>query len=748
MADCALLARDVEVLRKMLVTRSPTEWVQQELVKPARAVAAWPGVRPPVTRRWEAYRGPPRSDQRPSVEEEMLDLVRMHYMETDDPVTRLWLGMMDPPRQSGYQTVPKMTAKYNSHKDLVKQRMAWQARNMAEDYKRWYPEESAHLKALQSQTHAATERRLCDGGAFLPPFHRKVMQSKATRAKYMHNMMEVKNQSYFTDEHDGHEIQAEVYPWPEGDAPRRVLHAPSVYSWRQKQRFFRGEVPSVDFASGRTGRGLDRDGIWSTGRWHGDDVPRGRTTRRARRRAASEPPPGAFTAARLPISFNSTRELLIFPKMTLSTMDRRARRRSLSRTRIAEMFNWEIILDDSLGKPIVQPHMMEMIASAPKVSARRHSYPDAIQHPTPSSQKQSALWEELGQKFGYTHLSVYAVYSAWAAMHDTDRGAFTAPPWMASVDGDGLVEFMEKSSPNGNMQLNPYRHYIHPTWVTPPCMNCASTTHDTRHCPLPCGYCGAPNPNVDYKHVDVARNRHQFPSDEEDDDNGPKAGKHDNPHLASSCPVARHNRCKCTPFPQFHTAAKCLVLCSRPCGNTAHPPGHFKHRNAMGCKSRCCICGMRGHSGTMCKLMTCRCGGKHLGQDCAWQPACRVVGCGRFHCGIHCRACGMDRHTAGPAGVDVMLVGGLCLACVDEGGSSEALDAKGEGKGKGKGKGSRQGRKRRDYRKDGKKEEANKSWYTPLAPRTRPVVGIKSGKSAAKRDRVDGEAEVKIGGCR
>lgn len=737
------LARDVEVLRKMLVTRSSKEWIHQDLVKPVKPVAAWPGVRPPEKPFSEGYKGPPRVDQRPPVEEEILDLVRMHYMESDDPVTRLWLGMIAMPRKSSYQTLPKMTAKQDSHKKYAQERVAWQERNEAEDYKRWYPEDTAHLKALKSQTQAATNRPLYEGGAFLPRFQRRVVQSKAFRVKYLQHVMEMKNQSYFTDEHNGQQIQDELYPWPEGDAPRRVLHVPSVYSWRQKQHFFRSDMPSVDFASGRPGRCLDRDGIWSTGRWYGDDAPRGRSTRRTRRRAASEPPPGAFTSARLHVSFNSTREVLIFPKMSLISMERRTRRRSLSRTRIAEMFNWDITLDDPPPRPPIKPNMMDFLAAPPKNMAKRLNYAEIIQKLTPSMKTCSKLWAELYHGYLQNRLSAHAVVeSALVATLPSSLRDSMWPQCWASVDDADLVELRREYDEKVGLKYS--LHLRNPKAISPstPCSNCTSTDHQTKQCRLPCGHCGAPNPYVEYKHLHVARNRWGFLMDYDDEDNAPKAGEHDNPHLAPSCPVARHNRCKCTSFPQFHTAAKCLVVCSRPCGNVAHPPGHFKHRNAMECKSRCCMCGMRGHSGVKCRYKSCRCGGKHLGQDCGWQPACRVAGCHRFHCGVHCRLCGVDWHTLGD---DLVHVGGLCPTCCSTASQSLVhVDEEVKGKRKPRPRKKRDlGNEKMDAKAAGK---TKKAWYAPLEPRTRPVVGAKSGKCASRWDKVAGDGkEKKVG---
>lgn len=114
-------------------------------------------------------------------------------------------------------------------------------------------------------------------------------------------------------------------------------------------------------------------------------------------------------------------------------------------------------------------------------------------------------------------------------------------------------------------------------------------------------------------------------------------------HFAPYCPVSPSNRCKCTAFPTFHRASNCPIPCTRSCGNPL-PAGHPRHRSAMMCESRCCMCGIRGHSGLKCRLKKCRCGQEgHLGQDCGWKVECRVNGCDRFLCGKHCRGCGSEQ---------------------------------------------------------------------------------------------------------
>ncbi|KAI0133007.1 hypothetical protein BJ170DRAFT_556763, partial [Xylariales sp. AK1849] len=135
-----------------------------------------------------------------------------------------------------------------------------------------------------------------------------------------------------------------------------------------------------------------------------------------------------------------------------------------------------------------------------------------------------------------------------------------------------------------------------------PCTNCRQFIHTSTKCRFPCGHCG-------------------------------KRG-----HQAHKCPIKSSNRCKCRPFPQAHSAVDCQIRCSRRCGNP-YPPSHNKHSNAMTCKSRCCMCGIKGHSGKECKFKKCGCGQQHLTQDCRWKIECPARGCDRYLCGLHCTEC-------------------------------------------------------------------------------------------------------------
>lgn len=207
-----------------------------------------------------------------------------------------------------------------------------------------------------------------------------------------------------------------------------------------------------------------------------------------------------------------------------------------------------------------------------------------------------------------------------------------------------------------------------------PCTNCGETSHSVLVCTAPCGHCGAPNPkklrlpaNANILTATAPRERGMdgggMSSNASDEDSvgiyrhAPQGiGKHNNPHIATTCPVPATSRCKCVPFPTYHVSSRCPVRCSRACGN-AHPRGSYQHRNAMMCRSRCCMCGVEGHSGRECRLRRCRCGGAHLGQDCTWKVDCSKPGCSRFRCGMHCQGCGKEARP---------FVEGKCAACRGE----------------------------------------------------------------------------------
>lgn len=763
------LARDVEVLRKMLVTRSDAECVSEILFD--------------SDRHWSTD-FPSSQLAAPTVEEEVLDLVRRYYMETDDACTRLWLQSINPVPRSSYNTLPKQPAKVETHKSVVQQRRRRDEENADNDYKRWYDEDTAHLKALQTHTRTAGNYRLYEGGVLLPHLRKALFPHKVEREKFLQMVTAFGKRDFFTEEFNQMEVMRMTYPWPEEAAPRRVMHVPSWYSRPQRYDFWMNDnlrsVPEFEFASGRIGRGLDRDGVWSTARWKGDDFPRGRTARRGRRRVTSEPPPGLFMTAKLPVSFNSTREIFIFPKMSLATIDRRARHRSLSRTRVAEMFNWDAVLkappphDTAWMKSSLEQTrdfkdlLHEILLKAATVETRL--------------ERLMMLYREAVDRFNSGLISMGLVrIAAWTCAPSSEPRIAIWPQWWVDVEkftGVSMdeVSMDEELAADFNQTLNNMTNAptsppasletgSQPTPVRPVlCVNCASTQHITSSCDWPCGYCGAANPKGDYSLIDGSRFRRPWRGSQDNDDNdrASQAAKHDNPHLAPNCPVAKQNRCKCVPFPHFHVAAKCPVLCSRNCGNYEHPPGHFKHKNAMSCKTRCCMCGIKGHSGMKCKWRRCRCGGEHLGQDCGWHPECRAKNCDRFLCGVHCQDCGVGRAQLGEG---AELVGRRCPTCAETDGTSVVMvDDSGQlsrdqavkimPQDQQESRTEQEPRRRKNKRKHRPKAPRSprllpeKPWYAPLEPHTRPVASGKSGKKGTWDRTTAGDLAVRIGGCR
>ena len=165
------------------------------------------------------------------------------------------------------------------------------------------------------------------------------------------------------------------------------------------------------------------------------------------------------------------------------------------------------------------------------------------------------------------------------------------------------------------------------------------------------------------------------PETSDSDSECPLCNRHD--HTKKNCKVSKPSHCKCGGKPK-HLARNCQVQCSRQCRNP-HPPGHpNKHPNAILCKSRCCMCGIRGrHNGKECRYKKCRCGGEHLGQDCLWNPTCKVKGCDRFHCGVHCRECGSSEKPFVIWRCEKCLENGRPVGSRADGEDEEGLNAKG-----------------------------------------------------------------------
>ena len=495
----------------------------------------------------------------------VLDLVQRYYFETDNATLRLLIERLRPPRRP---IVPKYIrdglTRWSPRQAVVVEFDLIVAYQRLEQNKAWFNDDIEHLKGFRDQVSRQDNFPLYDGGSFLPSM-RRPMDRDANGQR--------------------------------GSRPgRNHLHW-ALTSYRSpRDPPFSQPVQRRD-----VNRLITRAGCFSSVAHQPDDYdkPRERPSRQ-RRRPTSEPPPGSFAGAFLPhFGTESTADRplnIMFPRMTLSQLDRRSRRRSLSRSRIAEMFDWQLDLTQ-------------------------------IERGTPERGRAAAS----------------------GSHNATDQGTQPVPGMSAST--------RKKHKTSG------------------PCNNCGETSHTILACTAPCGHCGAPNPRKVQPPPRPPKVRKQYPSrtaPEYDSDsssstssNGESTrarhpprgiGKHGNHHLAPDCPVPRTSRCKCVAFPTYHVASRCTVRCARACGNTA-PRGSFNHRNAMTCRSRCCMCGLAGHSGRDCRLRRCRCGGAHLGQDCGWKVECPRSGCPRFRCGMHCQDCG---EAARP------FVGGRCAACRGE----------------------------------------------------------------------------------
>jgi len=494
-------------------------------------------------------------DRPPTIRDQILDLLKRHYYERDNAALRAWLTSLSAKPCPG-TTAPRHFAWMLTGRGRYPPRFELRVRIAESD---WTHHETENLRKMRPQLAVQQQLPLYDGGVFMSKLRRH-MDGRALNG----SRRGVKNNRWINDCPDNatNVMLGAVATLPGEYGTMRFFITSHWLERNFHSTFTINKFPHYKFDVSSNGyRGRNRDGIWCTGQdetWSGRNKQEGRYGR-IRRRCTSEPPPKTFMHAYLGSVEKSTEDkvMISFPDMKLTEMVRRSRRRSLSRTRIEEMFDW-----------------------------------------------------------------------------DVDLAAIKAP---ASV-----VHTIPRPSP--------YISIVH-------CENCGMRGHNTFSCAAPCGHCGAPNPNHRLNHLDMALKPECYPRNHMWPNTSFPAhpDRHREPHLAPNCPVLRHNRCKCLPFP-FHIAARCGIPCRRDCGTlTEASPGSFQHRNAMLCRARCCMCGIKGHSGKDCKLKRCRCGETHLGQDCSWKPECRVPGCDRYWCGVHCRECGS---------VEKPFVQWRCMGCV------------------------------------------------------------------------------------
>ena len=456
----------------------------------------------------------------PNVQERILHVIARHYIEDDDSAFRVWVSRARPPRipfDEIHGLLPQDFSSQAGRKD--RQRLL----RFNLEYQR-----ERHLKTLDdgcirclhdlhNKSEGQNTPQLYDGGTLVAQF-RRYMDQEATG---LHGPRRGMNDTHWTINH-GFIIKSELPPWPEiFPATPCVVHPLALFR-SLALGLHRGRKVEVKGGNERLECTWDlAPNLESHRRRYRPEIPQ--------RRCRSEPRWGAwggFAHASFPHPQGFDPHLaydVYIPTMSLSEIDRRSRRRSLSRRHIKDMFKQRNI-------------------------------------PRPE------------------------------------------PP------RDGV-----------NLRV---------------CENCKDTRHATLECRAPCGFCGAPGRFAHYETYQAIReevSHREF--------NIFRAGYHSHLHFAPTCPVARESRCKCMPFPTFHTADRCSVPCRRDCGNR-HSVGSFQHKNAMTCRSRCCMCGIRGHSGKECRLKKCRCGEAHLGQDCGWNPTCKIPGCDRYLCGMHCQDCG------------------------------------------------------------------------------------------------------------
>ncbi|KAK0715257.1 hypothetical protein B0H67DRAFT_553820 [Lasiosphaeris hirsuta] len=525
-----------------------------------------------------------------TIADQVLDTVMRFYFEVDDATLRAWITRSGPLRNNDGPRLHDGVPPWRSRRlaGLTRQHAAVMYFNTSSnletnrDCAPFSPTDRGALGKLAPKVHLQDYFLLYDGGAFLPYLRRGMDKSAGALNGTSRRL---KRGHWTADEPRHHAVYTPVWPERRGDGMRFIMQSPwgdrdlDEHSLRQPYYW------KLDLCLNPS-RGRNRDGIWSTGQYPAAEKWKDEGGRygRPRRRCGSEPPPGSFAAADFPLPSKfeiMARMEILYPRMTLRELDRRSRRRSLSRTRIEDMFDWNIDL--------------------------------------------------------------------------VDIGASSTPPLretVSPISGPALTSTEGQSSTMPQYE--------------PRCENCADRTHHTTGCTSPCGHCGAPNPSQ--RHLTVLKSLEPdnnigeymwnhptipisnfYPNpDPNPDDEPPRPGQHHHPHTAPNCPVKRENRCKCVSFPTFHTAEHCGIPCRR-CGGgdgkgvaANHAPGTYQHRTAMLCRRRCCMCGLRGHSGRECRFRQCRCGGAHLGQDCTWKPTCRVPGCDRFLCGVHCRDCGNE----------------------------------------------------------------------------------------------------------
>ncbi|KAI6350917.1 hypothetical protein MCOR25_010287 [Pyricularia grisea] len=581
--------------------------------------------------------------------DKILDLVQRHYIEVDEAATRQWFRIMrlpqgpiqpfrpkpptagalaDPTRTMS--ATPRSKPRRGTRAAVVQSCEARRNHSRSQDRGVHVSVDALryHRQSLERFAKTQDSMRLYDGGA-VRPWNNQVLDFSRSITAHQISMI-------------GHESITPM--WPHSRVLRRFKIR---VAWKHRRKlkdplFLTAHPPfSPDPSRGPF-------------RYYAQDCKLDKPTKR--KRSLSEPPPGMFAHAKLPRPAHHGPIIemeIAYPRLSLAQVDRRSRRRSLDHGNIEDMLG---------AAPIRGDRTLTYCSSDQQKdpSANNHgSRTGGLQDPCPSSVErmrpghckgpmivQKGVWCPTCDSFhplSDLHNLTLEAGPVQTIYHSGDESGLS-PRFSWAREEDGL----------GNLQR--WTDSLPPTELssTTVCSNCTGAGHPETYCFLRCGHCGALG--CDVNPMDQERPKFQIVRSQ------PPALP-SRYHHANECEVPKRNRCKCVSFPTFHTAKDCTVTCSRPCGNP-WPPGHFRHRNAMTCKYRCCMCGIRGHAGKDCHLTkdSCLCGAHHLGQDCGWKPECRVPGCGRYHCRFHCRRCDAVRTPKG-SNPDPALRFRLCAEC-------------------------------------------------------------------------------------
>ncbi|KAH8839376.1 hypothetical protein MCOR27_010454 [Pyricularia oryzae] len=579
----------------------------------------------------------------------ILDLVQRHYIEVDEAATRQWFRIMrlpqgpiqpftpkpptpgalaDPTRT--VSATPRTKPRRGTRAAVVQSCEARRNHSRVQDRAAHVSADGLryHRQSLERFAKTQDSMRLYDGGA-VRPWNTQVLDFSRSITAHQISMI-------------GHESITPM--WPHS----RVLRRFKVrVAWKHRRK-----LKDPLFVTAHPPFSPDRSR--GPSRYYAQDGKLDNPTNR--KRSLSEPPPGMFAHAKLPRPAHHGPVIemeIAYPRLSLSQIDRRSRRRSLDHGNIQDMLGGVPIRGDRTLAYHSSDRQMDLAGNDGGSCAR------GLQDPCPSSVQKRRPGQAKGPMI--VQRGVWCpTCDSFHPLSDLHNLTLEAGPVQTihhSMDEIGLAT--SSRWPGQEERLGDFRSWSDALPPTEPlltmiCSNCTGKDHLESSCVLRCGHCGALGDDVN----PLDRERPNFQIVRSQPPALPSRYHH-----AHDCEVPKRNRCKCVSFPTFHTAKDCTVTCSRPCGNP-WPPGHFKHRNAMTCTNRCCMCGIRGHAGKDCHLTkdSCLCGAHHLGQDCGWKPECRVPGCDRYHCRVHCRRCAALRTPKGTR-PNPALRSRLCAEC-------------------------------------------------------------------------------------